>query len=489
MLPFSTLLSIDKNSKTPVYIQIANGMADSIRQGIISSGLKLPGTRIMAEQLGLHRKTVVAAYEELIAQGWIETRNSSGTFVSTKLPEISPVSFQKQKLKAKGDEPGFPFQQNPALSLSLYKGSNGLSFNDGFPDVRIAPWEALSRAYRTCLRKGFKKNLLFYGETTGEPSMRSALTEYLRESRGLPIGEDQVMITRGTMMAIHLAANCILKPGDVVVVGKLSYNSCNLILKQAGAQLETVPVDEFGIDTDAVEQLCKKLPVRMMYVTPHHQYPTTVVMPADRRLHLLNLAKEYGFCIIEDDYDYDFHYNSNPILPLAAADDHNNVVYVGSLSKVFSPALRIGYVVAPSAVIKAMASFRRIIDRQGDNLLEAAIALLLREGDMQRHLKKAQKVYHARRDLFCDLLESELDSIISFEKPSGGLAVWTTFDERIPVHKLAAKCQKLGLEISDGSHFQPHANANRLGFGSTNETEILQGMEILKKSIKTFINH
>lgn len=253
--------------------------------------------------------------------------------------------------------------------------------------------------------------------------------------------------------------------------------------------METVPVDEFGIDTDAVEQLCKKLPVRMMYVTPHHQYPTTVVMPADRRLHLLNLAKEYGFCIIEDDYDYDFHYNSNPILPLAAADDHNNVVYVGSLSKVFSPALRIGYVVAPSAVIKAMASFRRIIDRQGDNLLEAAIALLLREGDMQRHLKKAQKVYHARRDLFCDLLESELDSIISFEKPSGGLAVWTTFDERIPVHKLAAKCQKLGLEISDGSHFQPHANANRLGFGSTNETEILQGMEILKKSIKTFINH
>ncbi|MFN0213240.1 MAG: PLP-dependent aminotransferase family protein, partial [Saprospiraceae bacterium] len=337
MLPYSTLISLNKTIKTPIFLQIAAALTENIRRGIIPSGTRLPGTRTMAEALCLHRKTVVAAYDELLAQGWLETQNSRGTFVSQKLPEIKPVPFKKNTT---ADIPnglqkaGFPFKTNPLLQLPLVKSSNALAFNDGFPDVRIAPWDALSRAYRTVLRQGFRKNLLFYGDTTGEPSLRVAMTEYLRESRGLPISIDNVLITRGTMMAIHLAVQCIVQPGEVVVVGDVSYTSCNLIIKQSGANLMTVPVDEHGIDVESIEALCKKMPVRMVYVTPHHQHPTTVIMPAERRLKLLQLAQKQGFCILEDDYDYDFHYNSNPILPLASADAGRNVVYVGSLSKV-----------------------------------------------------------------------------------------------------------------------------------------------------------
>jgi len=485
MLPYSTLLSIDKTSKTPIFLQIASGLTENIRRGIIQAGTQLPGTRTLAESLGLHRKTVVAAYDELLAQGWLETQNSRGTFVSQKLPEIKPIAFKKNALYVpKGAQPkaGFPFKADPLLKLPLVKSSNALAFNDGFPDVRIAPWDALSRAYRTVLRQGFRKNLLFYGETTGEPSLRAAMTDYLHESRGLPITIDNVLITRGTMMAIHLAVQCIVQPGEVVVVGEVSYTSCNLIIKQSGANLMTVPVDDFGMDVEAIEQLCQKTPVRMVYVTPHHQHPTTVIMPAERRLRLLQLAKTYGFCILEDDYDYDFHYNSNPILPLAAADTNQNVVYVGSLSKVFSPALRVGYVVAPAEVIEAMANLRRIIDRQGDNLLEAAVAVLFRDGEMQRHLKKAQKTYHLRRDLFCEMMKTELGNVVDFSKPTGGLAVWAKFEKTVSLPNLALNCRENGLWISDGLHYGTKLNATRLGFASVNAEEIEQGMRILKKS-------
>lgn len=483
MLPYSTLLSLDKTSKTPIFLQIAAELTENIRRGTIQAGTRLPGTRTMADSLGLHRKTVVAAYEELLAQGWLETQNSRGTFVSQKLPEIKPISLKKGGIippDSTHPKAGFPFKADSLLKLPIVKSSNALAFNDGFPDVRIAPWDALSRAYRTVLRQGFRKNLLFYGETTGEPSLRAAMTDYLRESRGLPIILDNVLITRGTMMAIHLAVQCIVQPGEVVVVGEVSYTSCNLIIKQSGANLMTVPVDEHGIDVDAIEQLCKKTPVRMVYVTPHHQHPTTVIMPAERRLKLLQLAEKHGFCILEDDYDYDFHYNSNPILPLAAADAHRNVVYVGSLSKVFSPALRVGYVVAPAEVIEAMANLRRIIDRQGDNLLEASVAILFRDGEMRRHLKKAQKIYHHRRDLFCERLKSELGNVLEFSKPTGGLAVWARFDKNIPLPEIARKSREKGLWISDGTHYNPSLNATRLGFAAVNDQEIEQGMAILK---------
>ncbi|MEO6038586.1 MAG: PLP-dependent aminotransferase family protein, partial [Saprospiraceae bacterium] len=455
MLPFSTLLTFDKTAKTPVFLQIAAALTENIRRGIVPVGAQLPGTRMMADLLQVHRKTVVAAYEELLAQGWLETQHSRGTFVSQKLPEIRPIALEKngQPTAATAQKPGFHFQSNPLLASPIFKGSHDLAFNDGFPDVRIAPWDALSRAYRTVLRQGYRKNLLFYGETTGEPSLRAAVTDYLRESRALPISIDNVLITRGTMMAIHLAVQCIVQPGEVVLVGEVSYTSCNLIIRQGGAKLLTVPVDEQGMDVEAIARLCQKMPVRMVYVTPHHQHPTTVIMPAERRLRLLQLARTYGFCILEDDYDYDFHYNSSPILPLAAADAGHNVVYVGSLSKVFSPALRVGYVVAPAEVIAAMANLRRIIDRQGDNLLEAAVAVLFRDGEMRRHLKKAQKIYHRRRDFFCGLLKTELGQVIEFAKPTGGLAVWARFDRAFPLPEIARKCREKGLWISDGLHY------------------------------------
>lgn len=485
MLPFATLIQIDKGVKAPVFIQISNSLAEQIRKGTIPAGAQLPGTRALADVLGVHRQTVVAAYDELLAQGWIETQAAKGTFVSQKLPEIKVQGFKPSSNVSSNPraKAGFTFYADPSLSKPILRGSNSLAFDDGFPDVRLAPWDALNRAYRTALQQGYRKNLFFYGDILGELSLRTQMTKYLRETRGLPIELDNVLITRGSTMAIYLTAQLLVQAQDVVVVGEISYGSANLIFQRQGAKLLQVPVDEHGIDVQAIEQLCQEQPVRLVYVTPHHHYPTTVTMPAERRLRLLQLAQQYHFCILEDDYDYDFHYNSNPILPLAGADTGGHVVYVGSLCKAFSPALRIGYVAAPSEVVENLARLRRILDRQGDNLLEAATATLFRDGEMKRHLKKAQKTYQQRRNLFCEMLTQELGSIVEFKKPRGGMAVWAQFDPEFPLRKVREKLLQKGLYIPDAANYTPDLNVTRLGFASANEEEMERGMQIFKSCL------
>ena len=484
MLPYSSLIQVDKSLKTPVFIQIALAITEQIRKGVIPSGARLPGTRALADYLDVHRKTVIAAYEELLAQGWLETRSSSGTFVSSKLPDTRPTALPQTAVA--GDpkqKAGFRFQDDQLLHWPILKGSNILAFNDGFPDVRIAPWDALSRAFRTVVRQGYRKNLFFYSGLYGELSLRSTMADYLRETRGLPVAEENILVGRGSTMGIFLTANLVLQPGDHMVVGEMSYGSANIIFQKTGAQLLRVPVDQFGLDVDAIEDICKKTPIRMVYVTPHHHYPTTVTMPAERRLKLLQLAQNHGFCILEDDYDYDFHYDCNPVMPLAGADSGGHVVYVGSLCKAISPALRVGYVAGPADLIAAMGRLRRIIDRQGDNLTEAALALLFKEGEIRRHLKKAQKTYHHRRNLFCDLLKTNMGDLVTFEKPTGGMAVWTQFDPSFDLPGLAEKAARAGLYIPNGRSYAPQPNATRLGFASVNEEEMARGMAILKKII------
>ena len=464
MLPFKSILNLEKNAKTPLFLQIANGLTDNIKSGIIPKGTKLLGTRAMAETLDVHRKTVVAAYDEMIAQGWLETQASKGTFVSLKIPEVKPISLDKKGVENDfKTTTGFTFHKSTILNRPVLRGSSMLGFDDGSPDVRLAPLDELARAYRTVLKKGYKKEMLFYGDTKGEMSLREAMVNYLRDSRGLNVTVDNV------------------------IVSEIGYGSSNMICKNSGANLLSVGVDENGLKTDEIEALCQKKPIRLVYVTPHHHYPTTVTMSAERRMHLLQLAEKYGFCVLEDDYDYDYHYSSSPILPLASIDTEGYVVYVGSLCKTISPALRIGYIVAPSELIDEMAQLRRIVDRQGDNILEAAIAELFREGDIKRLLKKAQRAYHKRRDLFCEMLKSELNDVIQFKKPNGGMAVWAQYDPSVSLPILAQKALKKGLKISDGSTYNPDGiilNAARMGFAAVNEEEIERGIGILKGVIR-----
>ena len=304
----------------------------------------------------------------------------------------------------------------------------------------------------------------------------------------MQITPEQIFVTRGSIMGLYLLSQVLLRPGDKMVVGKLSYRTANLVFGYREAELLTIPVDEEGLVTDALEALLKKHKIRALYVTSHHHYPTTVPLAPHRRLHLYELARKHRFFILEDDYDYDFHYNHKPLMPLAASDEEGLVLYIGSFTKKISPAIRVGYVVAPQNIIRELIKLRRIIDRQGSNLEERALADLLEDGTIKRFTRKALQTYRQRRDLFCSLLKTELAEEISFQEPEGGMAVWVQYRKDIDMVKLSQRCAQKGLYVSDGRIYSPEDqwhNTCRMGFASMRLAEIEEGVGILNSSLKS----
>ena len=478
------LITIDPEMDQPVYLQIVGGFINNIRKGRLRKGLKLPGSRNMAAMLNINRMTMVAAYDELEAQGWIETIPRKGAFVKPELTEFKPSQPQKageaMKLPKKAS---FPIDRKPTADFPLIEMplTDQLIINGGFPDIRLAPIELLIRNMRRAARLPAYDKYFHYGDAQGTPLLRETLANHLSDTRGIPVSASNIIITRGSQMGMYIASRLLISPDDHVIVGEPGYFGANMVFEQNGAILDKVPVDDHGMDVDAVERICQKREIRFLYVIPHHHLPTTVTLTPERRMKLLELASRYRFAIIEDDYDYDFHYTSNPMLPMAGLDQNGSVIYIGTLTKTLAPAIRIGFMAGPDNFIRSVSRLRRIIDMQGDNLLEVAIAELYNDGTIARHIRKSVKLYHKRRDHFCDLMKSELGDRVSFRIPDGGMSVWTTFNDT-DLGKLSRTAFKKGLAIGDGREYNTgnvNYNSLRMGFASLNMAEQEQAIGIL----------
>ncbi|ATL47747.1 GntR family transcriptional regulator [Chitinophaga caeni] len=487
MISLGELLSIDKQSDTPVYLQISNAIIMLVRRGIFKMGSKLPSSRDLAKQLSINRNTVNAAYEELAAQDWIEIRARVGYFISGKLPGIQPRELGNTNTgNAAATTGNFPLNELPFQFINPVQGGYfPYRIYDGFPDPRLAPLEALLREAKRQVSLASFQPYLRYGSHFGPAPLLDALKNYLHNSRGLKIGEDNLMVTNGAQMGIYLACKVLIKPGDTVIVGEPGYFIANDTFKTAGAKLIQVPVDNDGLQVENLERICKKTSPKLLYVIPHHHHPTTVTLSPERRLQLLALAAKYRFAILEDDYDYDYHYNSNPILPMASLDDHGNVIYIGTLNKLLVPAVRAGFMVGPKNFIQQAAQYRRIIDWQGNSFIENALATIIDNGTLNRHVQKVQKIYHERRDHFCRLLGDELGDAIQFQIPNGGMSVWTKFLYH-PLKKISAAAAKKGLKMSDGSEYNTAGidyNSLRIGFTSFNFAEQESVIKILRSTL------
>jgi GntR family transcriptional regulator/MocR family aminotransferase len=481
MKPLSSLITVDRTDRQPVYLQIGNQLIGFVRDGTLPSDYRLPSTRQLAEHLGVHRKTVVQAYEELLAQGWLVSHTGKGTFVAGNIPVSVPLTAGVAAAGLK--TAGFILKPEIYTGRPIPNYGNGLHLDDGFPDARLAPLDELARAYRSQLTTGNIYSKLGYGDTRGSYWLRQQLSIYLNDSRGLHTTPENILVVRGTIMGLYLSSIGLLSAGDHVVTGATTWSGATANFTQAGAVIHTIPVDEYGMDIDALEKICEKIEVRLLYITSHHHYPTTVALRADRRVKLIRLAEKYGFVIFEDDYDYDFHYLSKPLLPLAGADPAGMVLYCGSFTKSIAPAFRVGYLVGAENVISRFAGLRRNIDRQGDTILENAIAELLQTGVIQRHLRKSLRTYRTRRDFFCSALHSELSGWLDFKIPDGGLAVWTQFDKAVDMKTLAEQALHLGLGFSNGiGHgLSSGENFTRLGFASSDIDELEASVAILKR--------
>src|SRR5262245_6183615 len=389
-------LSIDQRTSVPIFTQIAQTIAGDIRRGRLRPGDVMPGTRTLARTLGVHRNTVIAAYAELSAEGWITTESGRGTFVSKTLPDPRPRRFAAIGHPA---DTADAFELGPSVDVAWCGSPSDHVYNlNGWPDARLVPVKALARAWRRSIERR-SHHVLSYGNNAGHPRLRAALASMLSATRGLAVDESRVLVTRGTQGALAAIAHALLRPGDFVAVENPGYRRAWQMMSLTGARIVPIPVDAHGLSTDHLATVLEQHPIRAVVVTPHHQFPTTVTLSPARRVRLLDLARQHRFAIIEDDFDHEFHYEGRPILPLASADTIGSVIYVGSLSKTLAPGLRLGYVAAPPQVIDHLTKYRTLLDTQGDHVLEAAVAELVEDGEIQLHVRRMQRISRERPDV------------------------------------------------------------------------------------------
>lgn len=465
--PWSLEIQLDKKSNTALYLQIADAIINAIKSGKLSSGNALPGSRQLAVLLHVNRNTVIEALDVLTAEGWLITMDRKGTFVADVLPESGLEKKQQQKANTTEEE------IKPHLV-----------FDDGLPDSRLAPMTDLARAYREIFNRKSRWQIMGYSNEFGNTEFRKAIAQMLNFKRGMNISHDQICITRGSQMAMYLAAHSLFSKGDYIMIENPGYQPAWKAFENAGAALLPVSITPDGLNLEEVEEYLKKYnTIKAIYVTPHHQFPTTVTMSLKKRLKLIELSNKYGFTIIEDDYDHEFHFGQRPILPISSYESAQNFIYIGTLSKIVAPALRIGYLVSTPERIEKVGEHRKIIDVQGDNIMEEAVLHLINEGIIKRHLKKTNLIYKAKRDYFESLCKQHLKDKITFTKPEGGLAFWIVPNDTIDLPFVCQQLLAKGIKIMNPENFSCTNSASgfRLGYASLTEQQMEQGIIALSE--------
>ena len=473
--PIAIQLAADADA--PLFRQIAGAIVADIRRGRLRPGDRLPGTRTISRALGVNRQTVVVALDELISEGWLEAIRARGTFISKRLPRSTVLS----RPTVRPTRPPFAVPDPPPGAMPYSVPPGGLLLAPNRPDVRLLPHTLIGRAYGRAIRES-GQHLLGYGRPQGHEPLRVAIASMLSATRGMSVSANDVCVVRGSQMGIALLARTLVRRGERVLVEELCHQPAVEAFRLAGAEIDTVPLDREGIDVDAVERLVRARAVRALYLTPHHQFPTTVTLSAPRRLRLLDLARAHRFAIVEEDYDHEFRFEGRPVMPLASLDTAGVVVYVGTFSKVLAPGLRIGYIAAPRALVAAVAAHRLHLDVQGDRVVEHALASLIETGEVQRHIRRVHREYAARRDVFIDALSRTLGSALTFTVPSGGIGIWARVAEDLDVDVWATRARSRGVVIETGRSYAVDRRQRpftRLGFASLDRKELIEAVRRL----------
>jgi GntR family transcriptional regulator/MocR family aminotransferase len=456
-------LQLSFNSREPIYQQIKTYIINEIQRGRLLPGVLLPGTRILAQQLKVNRNTIITVYEQLTAQGWLASQYKSGTRVSDTMP-----SGRQPDKPASID---IPFQTfDFVITQPHTKSELEITFDDGQPDLKLTPLlPEVARECRRLLQQHNSKQLIQYGN---EPLLLE-INNILNNDRGLAMTPANICVTRGHQLSIYLTARTLLQPGDHIAVEHPGYQPAWHTFTMAGAQIHPITIDKEGLDIDALAALCRQQALKAVYITPHHQYPTTVTLSAERRQQLLALSEQYQFMIIEDDYDHEYHFIKERILPIAGMPHNGNVIYIGTLSN----EIPFSFVSGPLAFIRSLSSLYSIIHQQENPLLELAVANIIRSGDLKKHQQYTRAVYQHKLDIAA--------GITGFTKPAGGLAIWLDLQTTVRPDQLLQKLQSAGVNaVSPYRYYDPLYKGPiglRLGYASLEENVLIRGLEKLGK--------
>jgi GntR family transcriptional regulator/MocR family aminotransferase len=445
------LPGIDRAGPVPLLRQIYLALRGAILAGVLPPGARLPPSRALAADLGVARNSVVAAYEQLLAEGFVRGRVGAGTFVAADLPDVpEPAPAPPAPRETPSDE-----------ALDLYGTAPFTTGRVALDQRTLEVWRRLTLRH---LRRPDPR-LLGYSDPRGAAPLRQAIAAYLRAARAVRCEPEQVVVTAGAQQALDLVLRVLIAPGDAVWVEDPCYPAVQAALVAARARIVPVPVDAQGLDVAAGVAAAPE--ARLAYVTPSSHYPLGMQLSMPRRLELLAWARRSGAHVLEDDYDSEFRYAGRPLASLQGVDEAGRVIYVGTFSKVLFPGLRLGYAVLPPALLDPVLAARRLSDWHPAVLQEAVVTDFLAEGHFTQHLRRMRLRYRIARDALADALAEAAPGLLLPEPPEQGMKLLARLGDGlsdVAVSRAAAAAGIVARAVSPMYLAAPPVQALMLGF-------------------------
>ncbi|GAA0424675.1 GntR family transcriptional regulator [Acrocarpospora corrugata] len=455
--------------------QIYRELLDAILDGRLRSGERLPPSRELAGRLGVSRNTVTVAYDRLAAEGFLVGKTGAGTYVCPRhliheRPRAAPAGRGVRSRPLWESLAGEAVPEPP--------GNIRYDFRSGLPDPGLFPLETWRRLISRELRRA---DLPGYADPAGHAGLRDAIARSVGVSRSVHAGADDVLITQGAQQALDLIGRVLIEPGDRVAVEEPGYRPARRLFRSLGAHVTGVPVDDEGLDVDALPD-----DARLVYVTPAHQFPLGVPMSLRRRAALLAWAARHDAVIVEDDYDSEYRFEGRPLDSLQSIDACGRVIYLGSFSKTLLPMLRLGFLIAPASLRPALRAAKHLTDRHGDQVAQGALATLIDEGLLSRHIRKATQEYALRRTAIITALRTRFTGLLDLIPSAAGLHLCTrpSPGANPDLETALSRAHHSGLALTDlAPSYADHPHPGLiLGYGLIHPTDIDKGMSLLAEA-------
>jgi len=479
-------VSLDPNSAEPMYRQLYDGVRKAVLNRTLAPGTRLPATRELARDLGVARNTVMLAFDQLIAEGYVEGRVGAGTYVTEALPEEmllarAPARAMRQPVSSRRLSERGRMLARTRVTLNPPAQAERRAFRMGMPDFEAFPFAEWARITSKLWRDP-PRDLLFYGDPAGYAPLREQIAAYVGAARAVQCGVSQVIVIGGSQQALELSARLLLDPGDAAWIEDPGYLGARAALQSSGARVVPVPVDDDGIAVEAGIRRCAD--ARLAYVTPSHQFPLSVTMSLPRRLALLDWAARANAWILEDDFDSEYRYAGRPLASLQGLDGYGRVIYIGTFSKVMFPSLRIGYMVVPPDLVDAFVAARAIVDRHPPLVEQAALAQFIAEGHLGRHIRRMRTLYEERQEMLLDAGKRQLRGLIDLQPADTGMHVVGWLPKGADDAAVSRAASAGGVEATALSQYCLEAKlppALTLGYAGCDERAIRDGAAALAR--------
>jgi GntR family transcriptional regulator/MocR family aminotransferase len=497
-MPHPPFITLDEKSDAPLYRQIYETIRRSILSGGLPSGRQLPASRLLAKQLGVSRMTVVNAYEQLLAEGYLEGRAGAGTFVAAHLPEefLQASGFERLELQEKPltrkvilSEYGSKLAQNSKIILRHHGATALVPFQHGVAAIDEFPfgvWAKIAQKWH----KRPPTSVLNYGDAVGFQPLRDAIAVHLAAARGVRCTPEQIIITNGTQQALDLIGRIFLSESEDVCLEDPGYIGARDIFTATGARIVPVPIDDEGFDVQNARK--RSLKTRLIYVTPSHQFPLGVTMSLARRLSLLEWARERDAFVIEDDYNSEYRYSGRPLASLQGLDGDGRVIYVGTFSKTIFPALRLGYLVVPADLMEVFAAARALTDLHSPVIEQAVLAEFISERHFARHIRRMRAMYEERQQTLVEEARKNLGSMLDVTAAKAGMHLIGWLPDGISDREVSRRAAEAGLNLAPISAYcinQKLRDGLLLGYTAYDEKHIRQGMKKLARVLTEIAQH